>query len=259
MKKIALLLCVVLMLSTLMVGCKKSEEPSPESGAPSGETSGPESMPETAAEIYAHNMEIDESAIDLVQFNTPEAGSPIATIKTSLGDIKMVLFPKEAPKAVENFQALVEKGYYNGLKVYSAVPSVHVATGDPDNNGSGGESASGEPFHDEYSLNLWHFNGAVAMDNGGTPGQNGSRFFIVQNSRITDELGDKMFDGGFPEKVIQKYLEVGGVPNYDARDTVFGQVIEGMDVVEKIAAVPTDADHKPTEDVVITSVELGTL
>ena len=242
MKKIALLLCVVLMLSTLMVGCKKSEEPSPESGAPSGETSGPESMPETAAEIYAHNMEIDESAIDLVQFNTPEAGSPIATIKTSLGDIKMVLFPKEAPKAVENFQALVEKGYYNGLKVYSAVPSVHVATGDPDNNGSGGESASGEPFED-----------------GGTPGQNGSRFFIVQNSRITDELGDKMFDGGFPEKVIQKYLEVGGVPNYDARDTVFGQVIEGMDVVEKIAAVPTDADHKPTEDVVITSVELGTL
>ena len=173
MKKIALLLCVVLMLSTLMVGCKKSEEPSPESGAPSGETSGPESMPETAAEIYAHNMEIDESAIDLVQFNTPEAGSPIATIKTSLGDIKMVLFPKEAPKAVENFQALVEKGYYNGLKVYSAVPSVHVATGDPDNNGSGGESASGEPFEDEYSLNLWHFNGAVAMDNGGTPGQNG--------------------------------------------------------------------------------------
>lgn len=97
------------------------------------------------------------------------------------------------------------------------------------------------------------------MDNGGTPGQNGSRFFIVQNSRITDELGDKMFDGGFPEKVIQKYLEVGGVPNYDARDTVFGQVIEGMDVVEKIAAVPTDADHKPVEDVVITSVELGTL
>ena len=216
-------------------------------------------MPETAAEIYAHNMEIDESAIDLVQFNTPEAGSPIATIKTSLGDIKMVLFPKEAPKAVENFQALVEKGYYNGLKVYSAVPSVYVATGDPDNNGSGGESASGEPFEDEYSLNLWHFNGAVAMDNGGTPGQNGSRFFIVQNSRITDELGDKMFDGGFPEKVIQKYLEVGGVPNYDARDTVFGQVIEGMDVVEKIAAVPTDADHKPVEDIVITSVELGTL
>lgn len=259
MKKIALLLCVVLMFSALMVGCKKTEEPSPDADAQTGESSGPESMPETPAEIYAHNMEIDESTIDLIQFDTPKAGAPTATIKTSLGDIKMVLFPEEAPKAVENFKALVEKGYYNGLKFYEVVPSVHIATGDPDNSGSGGESATGEPFEDEYSLNLWHFNGAVAMDNGGAPGENGSRFFIVQNAHITDELGDDMFDGGFPEKVIQKYLDVGGVPNYDFRDTVFGQVIEGMDVVEKIAAVATNADHKPAEDVVVTSVELGTL
>lgn len=98
MKKIALLLCVVLMLSTLMVGCKKSEEPSPSPAPRPGRPADRKACRKPLPEIYAHNMEIDESAIDLVQFNTPEAGSPIATIKTSLGDIKMVLFPKRPPR-----------------------------------------------------------------------------------------------------------------------------------------------------------------
>ena len=95
------------------------------------------------------------------------------------------------------------------------------------------------------------------MDNGGAPNQNTSRFFIVQNSEITTELADEMLDGGFPESVVQKYLDVGGVPNYDFRDTVFGQVIEGMDVVEKIAAVERDGENKPKEDIAITSVEIS--
>ena len=95
---------------------------------------------------------------------------------------------------------------------------MRVTTGDPNNDGTGGDSNAGGVFSDEYSLNLWHFNGAVAMDNGGAPNQNTSRFFIVQNSEITTELADEMLDGGFPESVVQKYLDVGGVPNYDFRD-----------------------------------------
>ena len=132
-----------------------------------------------------------------------------------------------------------------------------MTTRDPNNDGTGGDSNAGGVFSDEYSLNLWHFNGAVAMDNGGAPNQNTSRFFIVQNSEITTELADEMLDGGFPESVVQKYLDVGGVPNYDFRDTVFGQVIEGMDVVEKIAAVERDGENKPKEDIAITSVEIS--
>ena len=258
MKKIAMLLCAALMISMLASCGKDNPEPAGDtSSAASTGASQTTSMPSTPAEIYGHNMQIDESAISLKQFETPAAGSKIATIKTSLGDIKIALYPDEAPKAVENFIALAEKGYYNGLKFYEVVPGVRVTTGDPNNDGTGGDSNAGGVFSDEYSLNLWHFNGAEAMDNGGAPNQNTSRFFIVQNSEITTELADEMLDGGFPESVVQKYLDVGGVPNYDFRDTVFGQVIEGMDVVEKIAAVERDGENKPKEDIAITSVEIS--
>lgn len=258
MKKIAMLLCAALMISMLAACGKDNPEPAGDaSSTASAGASQTTSMPSTPAEIYGHNMQIDESTISLKQFATPAAGSKVATIKTSLGDIKIALYPDEAPKAVEDFIALAEKGYYNGLKFYEVVPNVRVTTGDPNNDGTGGDSSAGGAFADEYSLNLWHFNGAVAMDNGGAPNQNGSRFFIVQNSEITTELADEMLDGGFPETVVQKYLDVGGVPNYDFRDTVFGQVIEGMDVVEKIAAVERDGENKPKEDIAITSVEIS--
>ena len=235
MKKIAMLLCAALMISMLASCGKDNPEPAGDtSSAASTGASQTTSMPSTPAEIYGHNMQIDESAISLKQFETPAAGSKIATIKTSLGDIKIALYPDEAPKAVENFIALAEKGYYNGLKFYEVVPGVRVTTGDPNNDGTGGDSNAG-----------------------GVPNQNTSRFFIVQNSEITTELADEMLDGGFPESVVQKYLDVGGVPNYDFRDTVFGQVIEGMDVVEKIAAVERDGENKPKEDIAITSVEIS--
>ncbi|WP_368233315.1 peptidylprolyl isomerase [Anaerotruncus rubiinfantis] len=261
MKKIALLLCAVLVMSAMLFGCGRGNDAEPVSSAASDAEGSSEAttMPTTPEEIVAHNVKIDESEITLVQFNTPAAETKTATIKTSMGDIKMVLFPDEAPKAVENFLALAEKGYYNGMSFYEVLPSIRIATGDPDANGSGGESSDGELFKDEYSLNLWHFNGAVAMDNGGVPDANGSRFYIVQNSSITNELAEEMLDGGFPEKVVDKYLKAGGVPNYDFKDTVFGQVIEGKDVVEKIAAVARDEQNKPSEDVTITSIEIGAI
>lgn len=257
MKRIALLLCAVLVLTMSLYGCGKDDNDAASDTSSGASTT--QSMPTTKAEIIGHNQKIDESTIELIQFNTPAAGSKVATIKTSMGDIKMVLFPEEAPKAVENFTALVEKGYYNGLSVYQVVPGVHIATGDPDANGQGGESSfeNGEKFADEYSLNLWHFNGAVAMNNNGVPDQNDSKFFIVQNEEITTEFAGEMLDVGFPEKVVNKYLEVGGVPNYDFKDTVFGQVIEGMDVVKNIAAVARDGENKPTEDVIINSIEIS--
>lgn len=254
MKKIALLLSAVLALSTLFYGCGGKTEPQePAEDMPAV------SMPKTEQEIITHNLQIDESTIDLVQFNEPATDAKTVTLKTSEGDIKMMLFPNEAPKAVENFLALAEKGYYNGLKFYRTVPSVHIATGDPDATGNGGKSSfeEGAQFEDEYSLNLWHFNGAVAMDNSGVPNTNGSRFYIVQNTEVPDDLAAEMLDAGYPDKVVNKYLEVGGVPNYDAKDTVFAQVIEGMDIVEKIAFAPGDAENKPTEDITIITVEIA--
>ena len=119
--------------------------------------------------------------------------------------------------------------------------------------------ANGDAAADEYSLNLWHFNGAVATGTGGVSGQADGRFYIVCGSdTISDELLDQMVEGGFPEKVTNQYLEVGGVPNYDSKDTVFGQVTEeSMDVVRQIASVSRDEENKPNEDVTITSVTIN--
>lgn len=258
MKKIALLVAVTLMSTALLYGCADKAAAPDASPAPEKAT-----IPTATSDIVAHNLKIDEASIDLVQAKAPAAGAKIATIKTSAGDVKLVLYPEEAPKAVENFIALAEKGYYNGLKFYQVIPTVHIATGDPDGTGNGGKSslADGATFEDEYSLNLWHFDGAVAMENDGVPGANGSRFYIVQNGKdeFSTELATQMLDAGFPEKVVDEYLRMGGVPNYDAKDTVFGQVFEGLDIVKTIATSPRDDANKPTEDITVTSVEISTL
>ena len=257
MKKIALLLCAVLTMSLLLYGCGK-DEPAPEANSSAPGVSD-EEMPTTAEEIVAHNKKIDPADIDFIQFKTPAAGAQTASIETSMGTVKVVLFPEEAPNAVNNFIELAKKGYYDGQKFYEVVPTVRVAGGSPD-GGKSGESAGGDKFADEYSLNLWHFNGALAMNNGGIPDQNDSRFYFVTSSAtISDELLDEMVAGGFPEKVVNKYLEVGGVPHYDFKDTVFGQVIEGMDVIQKIAAASRDENNKPNEDITIVAVDIGTL
>lgn len=255
MKKLALLLAALLSLSALFYGC--NGKPAEEAPAPSA-SENEAAAPSSDEEIIAHNLKLDPSSINLIQFDAPAADAKTVTLKTSEGDIKIVLYPEQAPKAVENFLKLAEQGYYNGVKFYEAISGVRVSTGDPDNTGNGGKSSleNGAKFEDEYSTDLWHFNGAVAMNNGGAPGENGSRFYIVQNSSVTTELADKMLDVAFPEKVVNKYLEVGGVPNYDFRDTVFGQVIEGMEVVNKIASTATDEAHKPEKDIVINSVEV---
>ena len=123
--------------------------------------------------------------------------------------------------------------------------------GDPTGTGGGGESIYGEPFEDEFSEQLFNFRGALSMANAG-PGTNGSQFFIVQaNSAPADSIPAE-----HPEIVKEAYLEKGGTPWLDGAHTVFGQVIEGMDVVDAIAAVKTEAGDKPAEAVIIKSIQI---
>lgn len=255
MKKTALLLAI-LTLSVMFYGCGKQNDAQPDS---SGASETAQSMPATEDEIVQHNLKIKEDDINLLQTQAPAADAKTATIKTSAGDIKIVLYPDEAPKAVENFIALAQKGYYDNQKFYEVLPNVRISTGDPEGTGNKGESSfeDGKKFEDEYSINLWHFNGAVAMNNGGSPDRNDSRFYIIQNSSISDDLAEEMLDSGFPEKVVDQYLKVGGVPNYDSKDTVFAQVVEGLDVVEKIASAPRDDANKPKDDITILSIEIA--
>jgi peptidyl-prolyl cis-trans isomerase B (cyclophilin B) len=132
-----------------------------------------------------------------------------------------------------------------------------IQGGDPLGNGTGGESIWGEPFEDEFTPELHNFRGALSMANAG-PNTNGSQFFIVQASSVSDELLDQMemaSEEVFPTEVIQAYKENGGTPWLDFRHTVFGQVYEGMDVVDDIAKVKVDYfSNKPFNDVIIDSV-----
>ena len=186
----------------------------------------------------------------MIQFESPKKGTPIVTLKTSLGEIELMFFPQQAPKTCENFLTHVKEGYYNGLKFHRVIPDFMIQGGDPTGTGRGGQSIWGRPFPDEFSMDLWNFRGALSMANSG-PNTNGSQFFIVQAPVVSEDLLGQMKRAGFPEEVIAQYEQGGGTPWLDRKHSVFGQVIRGMDVVDAIANVDTDGGNMPLEDVKI--------
>jgi len=147
-----------------------------------------------------------------------------ATLHTNQGDIAVELFDDDAPKTVDNFTSLAGKGFYDGVIFHRVIPDFMIQGGDPTGTGSGGP---GYTFEDEFN-NHPVARGALAMANAG-PNTNGSQFFIVTADAC---------------------------PWLDGKHTVFGQVTNGMDVVDKISAVERDASDRPHEDVVIERIDL---
>jgi cyclophilin family peptidyl-prolyl cis-trans isomerase len=158
-----------------------------------------------------------------------KAKKEIAVIKTNMGTIELELFPKEAPKAVENFTKLANKGYYDGVTFHRVIDNFMIQGGDPTGTGRGGESIWGESFKDEISPNLkFDKAGILAMANAG-PNTNGSQFFIT----------------------------LAATPWLDGHYTIFGKVIEGMDVVKAIGKVKTTKPYdKPVKNVVMEKVSV---
>lgn len=193
----------------------------------------------------------------LNQLELPEKGEEIAVINTNYGTIKVRLFPEIAPKAVENFKTHIKNGYYDGIIFHRVMEGFMIQGGDPEGIGIGGKSIWGKDFEDEFNINYHHLRGALSMANRG-PNTNGSQFFIVQNDEVGEDFIEQMNQlgeaKGFPEAIVKAYDELGGTPHLDYRHTVFGQVIEGMDVVDKIAAVETDENDKPIKPVVMEKV-----
>lgn len=196
--------------------------------------------------------------MNLEQLKDPKAGEEIAVIKTNHGDIKVRFFPEIAPKAVENFKTHAENGYYDGVTFHRVMNEFMIQGGDPDGSGRGGESIWGSSFEDEFDPYYHNIRGALSMANAG-PNTNGSQFFIVQKTDTKDmipQLEQAGEAGGFSKDVIDAYEKLGGTPWLDGKHTVFGQVFEGMDVVDKIAALKVDAASKPHEAVVMEKVEI---
>ena len=148
----------------------------------------------------------------------------LATMRTNQGDIRLELFEEDAPQTVGNFKKLAGEGFYDGVIFHRIIKDFMIQGGDPTGTGTGGP---GYTFEDEFNEHKV-VRGALAMANAG-PNTNGSQFFLV----TTDEA-----------------------PWLDGKHTVFGRVVEGMDVVDRIEGRPTDARDRPTEDVLIESVEL---
>ena len=194
------------------------------------------------------------------QLKTPEKGDTIATMHTSLGDIKIKLFPDKTPKTAENFITHAKNGYYDGLKFHRVIKDFMIQGGDPMGTGIGGESIWGGKFEDEFDTELHNLRGALSMANAG-PNTNGSQFFIVQANEAPANMLEQMeelTDSGFPRDIIEAYRELGGTPWLDFRHTVFGQVFEGLEIVDKIAEVETVND-KPSKDVIISSIDIEVL
>jgi peptidyl-prolyl cis-trans isomerase B (cyclophilin B) len=179
----------------------------------------------------------------------------LVEMKTSMGTIKIKLFPEQAPKTVENFITHSENGYYDGLKFHRVIKDFMIQGGDPNGNGTGGESIYGESFEDEFSPELFNLRGALSMANAG-PDSNGSQFFIVQKDDIDPQFEEQMKSAGFPSEIIDAYMKNGGTPWLDQKHTVFGQVVEGMDIVDEIANVEVGANDLPKEEVVIESIKV---
>ena len=193
-----------------------------------------------------------------IQTSAPKAGDTIAVMHTNMGDIKIKLFSEQVPKTVANFVELSKKGYYNGIIFHRVIKDFMIQGGDPTGTGMGGESIYGEKFEDEFDVNLHNIRGALSMANAG-PNTNGSQFFIVQADSCPDGMLEQMrqlTDRGFPEETIADYEALGGTPWLDFKHSVFGQVFDGMNVVDDIANVRCGAGDRPTYDVVIEGIDI---
>ena len=217
----------------------------------------------------------EEEAVDPnLQFAPPVSGDTLATFDVEgYGKMTFKLFPEVAPKAVENFVTHSKEGYYDGVTFHRVCADFMIQGGDPDGTGYGGESIYGEAFEDEFSDNLSPYRGALCMANSG-PNTNSSQFFIVQAdaSTITDmedllkerydiTLGDyfsKAYSIELSDSQISEYREKGGTPWLTRKHTVFGQIVEGLDVLDKISAVKVDENDKPLSAVVINHIEITT-
>ena len=159
--------------------------------------------------------------------------NPIVTIEMENGDImKAELYPEIAPNTVNNFISLIGKGYYDGVIFHRVIPGFMIQGGDPDGTGMGGPgySIKGEFTHNGFKNDLKHTEGVLSMARAMHPDSAGSQFFLMHKTS----------------------------PHLDGAYAAFGKVIEGMEIVDKIAETPTDYNDRPLEDQVIKSMTVDT-
>jgi peptidyl-prolyl cis-trans isomerase B (cyclophilin B) len=181
-------------------------------------------------------------------------------IHTDYGDIKVRLYD-ETPKHKENFMKLAKEGYYDGLLFHRCIQAFMIQGGDPDSKNAQpgqmlGNGGPGYTIPAEFVSTLFHKKGALSaarMGDNVNPNKesSGSQFYIVQGKTYTDAQLDGM-GKTFTEEQRKAYTTVGGTPHLDNGYTVFGEVVEGFEVIDKIAALAQDQYNRPNTDVKMT-------
>ena len=214
-----------------------------------------------------HKYHIISLIIFLIALNSPYllySQTPLYTIliSTSLGDMKAFLYA-ETPIHSENFIDLVKKGFYNGLSFHRVINNFMIQSGDPrtrETNDPDSKNISDVNYTlpAEFSPALYHKKAVIAaarMDDSVNPqrASSGSQFYIVHGRTFSDQDLDLMVKKQvhikFSEEQRRIYKSIGGAPHLDYAYTVFGEVISGIEVIDKIAAVPVDKNNRPLKDI----------
>lgn len=263
------MMSIAVLSAAMLSGCG-AEVSSQSSETPASQVSIPDAETASAVESTADTADASLQLGD--QLKKPKKGEEIAVIETTQGTIKLRLFPQEAPKTVENFKTLATDGVYDGLPFHRIIDNFMIQTGQ-----SSSTSIYGGNFEDEFSENLLNLRGAVSMANVGAADTNGTQFFINQTPADHFPGWDNILNGyraymqnpeGFTQvygtwpdmskvtmEIRELYEKYGGNPSLDGAytttglgHTVFGQVFEGMDVVDRIAKAKVDENQKPVSD-----------
>jgi cyclophilin family peptidyl-prolyl cis-trans isomerase len=182
----------------------------------------------------------------------------LVRIETPMGEM-IARLSDATPQHQDNFVKLVEENFYDDLLFHRVINGFMIQGGDPNSRGAGpnarlGTGGPGYQIPAEFVDSLAHVKGALAAARTNNPAKasSGSQFYIAHGRAVTEaELNKQEGTTGvrYPSDVRQEYLEKGGIPFLDQNYTVFGQVIEGLDVIDKIAGVATNPGDRPQEDV----------
>lgn len=181
-------------------------------------------------------------------------------ISTLKGDCILMLY-NQTPKHRDNFLKLTKEGFYNGTLFHRVIKDFMIQGGDPDSKNATASQTLGEGdlkyrVEAEFNDSLFHKKGvlAAARDDNPKKESSASQFYIVQGKKWTDETLDaiimnRMNGRMIPESQRKVYKEIGGSPHLDQKYTVYGEVVKGLEMIDKIAAVETGAADRPIEDI----------
>lgn len=263
-KKYIVLIVLLIAVLLILTGCNSKEERiKKELETTSSSTNIVSNSNENSTEKQEQS---EERVVDTVDYKLaaekqmamPEKGETVAIFHIKdYGKIKVKFFESVAPKAVENFITHAKKGYYNGVIFHRVINEFMIQGGDPEGTGYGGESIWGKGFGTELDYELVPYRGSLCMAMSSMPNSIGSQFFITQ-AHYSEAMNSALKAGGYPEGLLEQYKEYGGYLSLYLQYTVFGQVYEGMEVVDAIAATKTDSNDKPLENVIIEKIEVTT-